>query len=196
MDPSPDATPELTVALRRLADGGEVVEAGALEILVAELRAIARGYARGQRDGHTLQATALVNEAYLKLVGNAGLADVQDRTHFFRLAARAMRQILVDHARKRRAAKRGGDDCARLTLKDDLVGAVEVDEELLDVDQALTELAALDPEQARLVELRFFAGLEVDEVAAVLGVSKSTVEREWRAARAWLGRRIGSGNGP
>ena len=192
MDDPGAATPELTLALRHLARGEVRAEAAVLEMLVAELRAIAAGYARGQRDGHTLQATALVNEAFVKLCGSEGLADVQDRRHFFRIAARAMRQILVDHARRRGASKRGGAE-ASVTLSDELVGSIRDDDRLLDLDQAVAELAELDPRQAHIVELRFFTGLEVDEVAALLEVSKSTVEREWRVARAWLARRIGSG---
>jgi len=185
-------TPELTLALRHLARGEVRAEAAVLEMLVSELRAIAAGYARGQREGHTLQATALVNEAFVKLCGSEGLADVQDRKHFFRIAARAMRQILVDHARRRSASKREGAQ-GSLTVSDELIGSIRDDDQLLDLDLAVGELAELDPRQAQIVELRFFAGLEVDEVAALLGVSKSTVEREWRMARAWLARKVGAG---
>lgn len=195
MEEPHEASIELTQAIRGLAEEGGNGEAPVLAMLVGELRAIAGGYARAQRDGHTLQATALVNEAFLKLMGNSGLGDVQSRQHFFRLAARAMRQILVDHARRRDASKRGGHDGVQITLNDELLGGVEVDENLLDLDQALRDLSELDPRQARLVELRFFAGLEIEQVATVMEVSKSTVEREWRAARAWLGQRIGTQDG-
>ena len=192
-DPSrPDPLADLTLALRGLGAGDPGTPSGTLQALVGELRAVARSYL-GQRDAsHTLQPTALVNEAFLKLFGSQALGQVHDRDHFFALAARAMRQILVDHARRRAAEKRGGG-AARVTLMDGAVAEGVGDEELLDVDAALAELAELDERQARVVELRFFAGLEMEEVAAALGISLSTAEREWRAARAWLGRRMGHG---
>ena len=162
-------------------------------VLMAELRSIARAQLRSQRAGHTLQPTALVNEAYLKLVGSAG--SWNDRTHFFATAARAMRQVLCDHERGRRREKRGGSGQA-VTLHPELrelVSSAEAHEvDLLDLDSALEELEQLDERQARVVELRYFAGLEVDETAEALGVSKTTVERDWRAARAWVGRRLES----
>ncbi len=189
-DPSaPDPFADVTQALHGLRAGGPQVSSELLAALVAELRSIARGYLGAQGANHTLQPTALVNEAFLKLFGSASLQNVHDRGHFFALAARVMRQILVDHARQRRAAKRDGGG-VQVTLGEDLGVDVVGDGELLDVDAALSELAELDPRQARVVELRFFAGLEVGEVAAALGLSVSTVEREWRAARAWLGRRM------
>lgn len=186
---APDPLADVTQALHGLGAGAQDVPTELLAALVGELRSIARGYLGAQGAGHTLQPTALVNEAFLKLFGSTSLQDVQDRRHFFALAARVMRQILVDHARQRRAAKRDGGG-VQVTLGEDLGVEVAGDEELLDVDAALTELAELDPRQARVVELRFFGGLEVAEVAAALELSVSTVEREWRAARAWLGRRM------
>ena len=188
----PARPPDLTLALRGLGGREGEVSDEMLAALVGELRAVARGYLAGQRPSHTLQPTALVNEAFLKLFGSRALGGIEDREHFFALAARTMRQVLVDHARRRAAGKRGGE-LARVTLADgaELRGAS--DAELLDVDQALLELAELDERQARIVELRFFAGLEMEETAAAMGLSLSTVEREWRGARAWLGRRIGDG---
>ncbi len=153
----------------------------------AELKAIALASIR-HRDERTLQATALVNEAFLKLFDQDRL-DVNDRQHFFRLAAKAMRQLLIDHARQRKAEKRGGDRNA-VTLDEAVAAASGFDFDWLDLDAALSQLEQLDERQARVVELRYFAGLEVAAVAGVLGVSKSTVEQEWRTARAWLGMRL------
>lgn len=182
--------PELTLALRDLGAGRMEAVDVLLPAVVAELRATAQGILGARGASHTLQPTALVNEVFLKLFGTDALAAVHDRGHFFALAARAMRQVLVDHARARRAAKRGGGAEPERTLGDALGVGTPGTDDLLDVDEALAQLALLDERQARLVELRFFAGLEMPEVAAVLGVSLSTAEREWRAARAWLGRRM------
>jgi RNA polymerase sigma-70 factor (ECF subfamily) len=165
---------------------GEAV-AGPEALLFAELRAIAEAYLRGARAGVTLQPTVLVNEAYLKIF-DTSRTDWTDRRHFFAVAARAMRQILVDHARAYQVRKGAGHE--RLTLSDcaaiDPADAADV----LDLDELLTELATEDERAARLVELRFFAGLEMQEVSEALGISLSTAEREWRMARAWLGRRL------
>jgi RNA polymerase sigma factor (TIGR02999 family) len=139
---------------------------------------------RRERRCHTLQPSGLVNEAYVRLAGSPVL-DYHDRAHFFAIAARVMRQVLVDHARRRRAAKREG---LLVTLED--AGAPAAPLELLDLENALTELAALDERQARVVELRFFGGLDVEEAAGVLGLSARTVKREWQTARAWLQHRL------
>ena len=155
--------------------------------LYAELRAIADGYLRKPDRRRTLQPTALVHEVFIKLFGGARL-DVNDRRHFFRLAARAMRQLLVDHARRGRGSKR--DAAREVTLDEAVASAACIEVDWLDLHAALEELAGLDERQAHVVELRFFGGLEMDEVAEALEVSKSTVEREWRAARAWLGVRL------
>ena len=166
---------------------------GALDRLIPfvyeELRRQAARHLRRERSGHTLQTTALVHEAYLRLVDQKG-ARWQNRAHFYAIAAQLMRRILVDHARKRRAAKRGGSDL-RVTLNQasDPAGGPEVD--VLAVDEALTRLAALDPQQSRVVELRFFSGLTVEETAEVLGISPRTVKRDWNVAKAWLHREIG-----
>lgn len=182
-----DPRPDLTVALRELGAGRADAAQVLLPVLVDELRAVAAGYLGPRGASHTLQPTALVNEAFLKLFGSHALERINDRAHFFALAARVMRQILVDHARARRAASRGSSES---TLVDTSGLGLAGTDDVLDVDAALSELVRLDERQARLVELRFFGGLEVEEVAAVMGVSLSTVEREWRAARAWLGRRM------
>jgi len=155
-----------------------------------ELRGLARSYLRRQAPGHTLEPTALVHEAYMRMVVQDD-PSYTDRVHFFAVAAKAMRNLLVDHARAKRAAKRGGDgQWDRVTLSGlPSDSASEVD--LIDLDEALAELATLDPQQARVVELRFFGGLTIEEAAGELGVSTATVEREWRAARAWLSSRLG-----
>jgi RNA polymerase sigma factor (TIGR02999 family) len=161
---------------------------GALEKLLpivhAELRRIARRSLRRERVDHTLQPTALVNELYLKLVRQRS-ASWENRAHFFAVAAQLMRRILVDHAREQAAAKRGGSS-PRVSLSEAGDVGVEPALEVLAVDRALTRLARLDAEQARIVELRYFSGLTVEETAHVLGTSPRTVKREWRLAKAWL----------
>ena len=152
-----------------------------LPAVYAELRALAASYFRG-RGSHTLQPTALVHEAFLRLHQHAG--QVTDRAHFFAIAATAMRQVLIDHARRRRALKRGGAERERVTLSN--LAAFESPVDLVALDDLLTKLAALDGRQARLVELRFFAGMTEEETAEVLGVSLRTVQKEWRKAKAWL----------
>ena len=159
-----------------------------------ELRAIAARYLRRERTNHTLQPTALVHEAYLKLVGQTRV-DWQGRAHFLAFAAQAMRQILVDHARRHRAAKRGGKR-HRIVLDDNLVVEVNRDVDLLALEDALTKLTKLDPRQAQMIELRFFGGLSIAEVAKVMGMSKRSVEREWTMVRAWLRRELGRSDMP
>jgi len=152
--------------------------------LYHEMRAVADRLLRHEAPGHTLQPTALVHEAWFKLAGNAAPVAL-DRGHYLALAARAMRQVLVDHARRRRTAKRGGA-IPDVTIADDRLGYALPLDDLIAVDEALTRLAAQDPRLARVVELRFFAGLEESEVAAVLEVTTRTVQRDWAKARAWL----------
>lgn len=157
-----------------------------------ELRRQARRALAREGDGHTLQPTALVHEAYLRLVEQRP-ARFESRSQFFGIAARCMRQVLVDAARTRRAAKRGGGGAAVTLGALDAAGraqAAERDVDVLALDEALERLAALDPDQARLVELRYFAGLTLDETAAVLGISTATVSREWSVARRWLRREL------
>ncbi|MCA8967336.1 MAG: sigma-70 family RNA polymerase sigma factor [Planctomycetes bacterium] len=183
--------PALTLYLRdpRSADDG--LAAAAVPVVYAELRALAASHLRRARRPEDLQPTALVHEVYLKLLGDRGAA-VNDREHFFALAARAMRQLCVDFARARLADKRGGGQ-APVTLDEALAAAADMEVDVLDLDAALTELAELDPREARVVELRFFSGLSMDEVAAALSISLATAEREWRAARAWLAQRLNAG---
>jgi RNA polymerase sigma factor (TIGR02999 family) len=157
-----------------------------------ELRRLAAAYLRRERPDHTLAPTALVHEAYLRLVGQRRLT-WQNRAHFFGVAAQMMRRALVDHARERQAAKRGGAD-VRVAL-DEAIAAVEPkDCDLLLLDQALSDLSACDPRLAQVVELRYFGGLSEQEVAVVLSLSRATVTREWQTARAWLFRRLTTGD--
>ncbi|MBK9064378.1 MAG: sigma-70 family RNA polymerase sigma factor [Acidobacteria bacterium] len=171
---------------------------GALDALVphvySELRRQADRYLSRQRRGHTLQATALVHEAFLRLVDQTSVS-FRDRAHFFAVASRAMRQILVDHARRRHADKRGGA-ATRLVLEDGIASVQPRGVDLMALDAALERLEELDPAQARLVELRFFGGLTVEETAVVLECSPATVKRSWSSARAWLyGELAGAGEG-
>lgn len=159
----------------------------ALQVLIplvyGELRRIARHHLRQERPDHTLQSTALVHEAYLKLM-NQGPADAENRAHFLAVASQLMRQILVDHARRHRAAKRGGG--LKLELQDAMVVQRARNVDLIALDHALDGLARLDPQQSRIVEMRFFGGLSIEDTAEVIGVSRTTVKREWATARAWL----------
>lgn len=159
-----------------------------LPLVYDELKRVAASHLRRERPDHTLQATALVHEMYVRLVDRSALT-WENRAHFFGVAAQAMRQILVDHARSRGASKRGGQR-HRVTLDEALAVSAEPSIELLAIDEALIALAELDPAQARLVELRYFGGLTVEETAEVLDVSPTTVKREWRLAKAWLHRRL------
>ena len=154
-----------------------------LPLVYDELHRIAERHMARERVDHTLQPTALVHEAYARLASGVAINAV-DRLHFLRLASSVMRRVLVDHARAHRAAKRGGD--LQVTLDEGVVGAIVNALDLLVLDDALTRLAAAEPRWAQVVELRFFAGLEVPEVAEVLGISSATVKRDWRFARAWL----------
>lgn len=161
-----------------------------IPIVYEELRRLAHHYMRGERPGHTLQTTALVNEVYLRLAGIEGL-QWRDRAHFFAMAATLMRRVLVDHARQRGREKRGGG-VSVVTLDETTVSsqpAVDV----VALDEALQRLGAVDPQQCRVVELRFFAGLSVEETAEVLGVSAATVKRDWATARLWLYHELESG---
>lgn len=158
-----------------------------MPVVYNELRRLAAGYLRRERPGQTLQATALVHEAYLRLAG-AG-RPWTDRQHFLGIAARSMRQILVERARARGAHKRWGG-MARVSLTDSLVSGANDDAMLPALDEALSRLEELDPEQARIIELRYFAGLSVEEAAGALGMSPATLKRRWALARAWLFREL------
>jgi len=170
---------------------GDVAAREALIPLVYnELRRLARRYLRRERPDHTLQSAALVNEAYLRLVRQEQ-PQWQNRAHFFGVAAQLMRQILVDHARNRAADKRGGG-APRLTLDPEVALPQRREVNLVALDDALNQLAALDPQQSRVVELRFFGGLSIEETSVVLDISPATVKREWATARAWLHREMKS----
>lgn len=173
---------ELTRILRQWADGDLASENQLFDRLYDSLRGLARARLAGERAAHTLQPTALVHEAWIKLSQGASM-DWQDRVHFFAVAARVMRQILVDAGRRRQAQKR--DDRLLATVGAQGSDGVR-DVDLLDLDAALARLEQLQPDQARIVELRYFGGLTIDEVASLTGVSVATVNRGWRAARAWL----------
>ena len=166
-------------------------EAHALDDLMPlvhrELKRIARNFMRRQRPGHTLQTTALVNEAFVRLV-DSDKVNWQDRSHFFAISAQLMRRVLVDAARRRRSEKRGGDR-VQVTLADD-VKASEDQVDVVAIDEALTRLAELDARQSRIVELRYFAGLTEDEIAEALDISTRTVRRDWNLARTWLYREL------
>ncbi len=174
--------------------GDETALEKLMPLVYSELRRLARNYLRRERPGHTLQPTALVNEAYLKLVDQRK-AKWQNRGQFYGVAAQLMRRILVDHARRHQAAKRGGSDQQRvsITSADQLGGkqlAREPAVDLLALHEALNELAEIDPHQSRIVELKFFGGLSIEETAEVMGIGHATVERDWKMARAWLRRKL------
>ena len=181
----------VTILLDRAQRGDRTATDELFPLVYDELRGLAAHSLEGERVGHTLQATALVNEAYMRLVGPTD-AGWQSRAHFFGAAGRAIRRILTDHARARGRLKRGGPHAARVPLDDALVVGADTVPDMVALDEALERLAALDPQKARVVELRFFAGLSVEETARALGVSESTVARDWRFARVWLHKEVGS----
>ena len=174
---------EVTLLLHRLRAGSPDVEGRLFELIYGELRRIAAARMQSERPAHTLSPTALVHEVYLRMSGSE--ETFENRTHFLAVAARAMRHILVDHARARRANKRGGE-AENLSIEGMDVPSPQSDEELLLLDDALDRLAAMSPRQSRVIELRYFAGLTEEEVASVLGVTRRTVNRDWSMARAWL----------
>ena len=187
---SESPSPEATQLLAELRDGNERAADQLLPLVYQEFRNLAAGYLRRERPDHTLQPTALVHEAYIKLIDQRRV-DWQGRTHFFAVAAQAMRRILIDHARRHKRQKRGGAR-QRITLDDAVAISPQRDEDLIALDEALKNLAKADPRQAKIVELRFFGGLTVEEAAKVLGVSKRTVEGDWTFAKAWLKRELTS----
>ncbi len=182
----PDDRRDVTALLFDLQHGNAEALDDLMPLVYAELRALAGRYLRSERDGHTLQPTALVHEAFLRLVDQR-TATWENRAHFFSVAATLMRRIIVDHARRRNAQKRGGGRFVTLAEAGD-ISSENVD--VLRVDEALAELAQLDPRQARVVELRFFAGLSMEEAGEVLGVSPATVKRDWLLAKAFLHREL------
>jgi RNA polymerase sigma factor (TIGR02999 family) len=190
MAPDPQDVTSMLIAWSR---GDSSVEDRLMEAVYDDLRRKAAGILRHESPGHTLQPTALVNEAYLRLVDQKRVA-WQNRAHFLAVAARMMRRVLIDYARRRRAAKRGGE-MTRVTLDDFLAPSGSRQLDLLVLDEALAELAALDARQGQIVELRAFGGLSVEETAEVLGISPATVKRDWSFAQAWLQRRLRGAGG-
>jgi RNA polymerase sigma-70 factor (ECF subfamily) len=189
-EPSP---PDITKMLIDWSNGDREALNKLMPVVYAELRRQAARHLRRERAGHTLQTTDLIHEAYLRLVDQKNVR-WQNRAHFFAVAAQSMRRILVDHARRRHRAKRGGSGIV-LPLDEGLVLAAEKPEvDLLALDEALTRLAAIDVRQTQIVELRFFSGLSIEETAAVLGVSLTTVKDDLNMAKAWLRREMGGGN--
>ena len=186
-----DRTGSVSRLLRAWGRGDLQARDELVPVVYRELRRRAGAYLRRERPDHTLQPTALVHEAYLRLTAQDRVA-WQNRAHFFAIAAQMMRRVLVDHAREHQAAKRPGAHLK--VLLDDGIGAAQPPScELMMVDEALVDLARIDPRQAQIVELRYFGGLSEQEVAAVLSVSRATVTREWQTARAWLYRRLTTG---
>ena len=180
MEPSPD----VTALLSELTKGNPEAGPKLIPLVYDELRRMADGYMRRERTGHTLQATALVHEAYLKLLGQHSV-DWQNRAHFFGIAAQVMRRVLIDHARGHVRDKRGGG-IAAVPLDEALIFSPERSAEFLELDTALLRLAERDERLAKIVELRFFGGLTVEETAEVVGISPKTVKRDWTVAKAWL----------
>ncbi len=168
----------------RWRDGDREALEELMPLVYDELRRLARHYLRHERSDHTLQSTALVHEAYLRLAGG-NAPNWQNRAHFFGVAAHIMRQILVEHARGHGAAKRGGNAC-KLALDEAVALSQQIDVDVVALDKALNELSDLDAQQGRIVELRFFGGLTIEDTSEVLGISPATVKRDWVTARAWL----------
>ena len=190
------STPEITRVLRELSEGHDTAPAKLMPLVYGELRKLAQAYLQEERADHTLQATALVHEAYIRLVDWKNVT-WQNRAHFFALAAQVMRRILVDHAREKQAQKRGGQ-WTKLSLEEAVSFPQQREVDLVALDDALKELELLDMTQSKIVELRFFGGLTIDETAEALRISPATVKREWTLAKAWLHKTIvaGSAGGP
>lgn len=179
---------QVTELLGRWRGGDREALDSLIPLVYNELRQIARHYLRNERPGHTLQSTALVHEAYVRMISQ-DLPQWQNRAHFFAVAAQLMRQILVDHARANRASKRGGGACT-IALEDAGERFPQVDVDVIALDDALKSLSAMDSQQGKIVELKFFGGLSIEDTAEVLGVSAATVKRDWITARAWLHREL------
>ena len=175
---------DITQLLVDWGKGNKLALDGLMPLVYDELHRIASRYLRRERQGHTLQTTALINEAYLRIV-DQNRVNWQSRAHFFGVAAQMMRRILVDHARSHLYAKRGGG-AQKLTLDEAIATPQERDLDLVALDDALTTLAQVDPQQSRIIELRFFGGLTIEETAEVIGISPATVKRDWNMAKAWL----------
>ncbi len=184
---------DVTVLLSQLTSGNQEAAEKLVPLVYDELKRLARSYMRRERQDHTLQPTALVNEAYLKLVRQDSVK-WQSRSHFIGIAAQLMRRVLIDHARGQLREKRGGAKEV-LPLNEALAFSPEQSEELVKLDEALKRLAAIDPRQSRIVELRFFGGLSGEETAELLGISVKTVKRDWSLAKAWLHGELRHGDG-
>jgi len=191
----PDASGDVTALLGQLRAGNQEVAGQLVPLIYDELRRIAGAQMRRERAGHTLQATAVVHEAYLRLAGEQEI-QWQSRAHFFAIAARAMRQVLLDYARQRHAGKRGGEGAQKVEIDVDLLAGANRIEDIVAIDEVVTRLSELDQQQGRIVELRFFGGLSVEETAEAMGISDSTVKREWRLAKAWLHRELAAAESP
>jgi RNA polymerase sigma-70 factor (ECF subfamily) len=185
------ATPngDVTLLLGQIREGDQEAANRLIPIVYDELRRLAGACMQREKPGHTLQATALVHEVYLRLAGGQPVP-WQNRAHFFGVAAHSMRQVLLDYARRRHAGKRGGIDARRVDIDAELLVGADKLEDVVAIDEALERLEKIDPRQSRLIELRFFAGLSVEEAAEVMGVSPITIKREWRSAKAWLLREL------
>jgi RNA polymerase sigma factor (TIGR02999 family) len=181
-----------TVLLENARTGDEQAAGQLLPLVYDELRRVASRYMSRENDGHTLQATALVHEAYFKLVGQHD-QNWQNRAHFVGVAAQLMRRILIDHARAKHAEKRGGDDRLLVTLHEEILAPAGSAPDVLALDEALKKLEAISGRQARIVELRVFGGLSIEETAATLEVASATIKRDWALARAFLAREMGYG---
>jgi RNA polymerase sigma factor (TIGR02999 family) len=186
-----EPTNEATRLLIDLSAGNEKAAEALFPLIYEDLRNLAASYLRRERANHTLQATALVHEAYLRLVG-VDAHSIENRAHFFRLAARAIRRLLVDHARSKAAQKRGENPLFQTQSSLNEVGTWG-EQQILELDDALNTLAVLDERKAKIVELRFFGGLTIEEAADSLGIGHSTAERDWAFAKAWLARALGQG---
>jgi RNA polymerase sigma factor (TIGR02999 family) len=183
----PTATPVTELLVRWRSGDGDALQA-LMPLVYDEMRRLAHRYLRRERPGHTLQSTALVHEAFVRLTGNAP-PQWEDRAHFFGIAAHLMRQILVEYARSRNAGKRGGAAIKLAIDSVDVPGQIP-GLDIVALDDALKDLARIDPQQSRVVELRFFSGLSIEDTAEVLGISESTVKRDWNTARVWLFREL------
>lgn len=183
--------PNVTELLRNWSDGDKQAQETLFQVIYNELHRQAARYLRNEQPGLSLQTTDLIHEAYLRLISQQHV-EWQNRLHFFAIAAKVMRRILVDHVRGRQAAKRGGTDI-RLPLEDAMAVLPGQDLDFVALDEVLTRLAEIDPQQSQIVELRFFSGLSVEETAKVLDVSERTVKRDWNVAKAWLRRELSRG---
>jgi RNA polymerase sigma factor (TIGR02999 family) len=185
MDGTTASSDQINRLLTAWTEGDRAALDALIPLVYEELRRMAKRYMSRQRPGHTLQTTALINEAYMRLVGQAGLT-CNNRSHFFGVAAKAMRHVLVDHARRAGSEKRGGNDAERIPLDDSIVLSRERPEQMVALNDALQSLEKLHERQAKVVELKYFGGMSVEEVADHLQISMDPVARDWRAAKVWL----------